>query len=48
MGYLYRGYEIISVQEHYKVMCPDGGSWTEDTIEDAKDSIDEIREAEND
>ena len=42
----YRGFEIKSEQLHYVVImqCPPdrGMEWREDTIKDAKDSIDEF------
>ncbi len=39
----YRGYKIENEFGHYNVTPPDGksGGWTEDTIEEAKQSIDE-------
>ena len=41
MAKLYRGYKIEHEFNHYLVKAPDGSSWTEDTVEDAKESIDE-------
>lgn len=37
----YRGYTIEKEFNHYLVTSPDGKTWTEDTVEDAKRSIDE-------
>lgn len=36
---LYMGYEIKHVGGHYQVTAPDGTTWTEDTVEDAKIEI---------
>lgn len=38
---IYRGYAIEHEFGHIRVTAPDGSSWTEDTVEDAKHSIDE-------
>ena len=37
----YRGYKIENEQGHYKVITPYNETWTEDTIKDAKQTIDE-------
>jgi len=37
----YKGYTIEHDRDHYKVIGPDGSEWTEDTVEDAKETIDE-------
>lgn len=37
----YKGYEIIADHGHYVVIAPDGKEWTEDTLDDAKRSVDE-------
>lgn len=37
----YKGYEIKHDGDHYKVIAPDGREWTEYTVRDAKDAIDE-------
>ena len=37
----YRDYEIEHDGNHYKVIAPDGREWNEDTVTDAKETIDE-------
>ena len=37
---MYEGYRIVHDRGHILVIAPDGTSWTEDTIEDAKHTID--------
>ena len=37
----YCGYEIIHEMDHYKVIAPDGTSWTEATVKEAKTEINE-------
>ena len=37
----YMGYTIEHEFNHYKVIAPDGTEWTEDTVEDAKQAIEE-------
>lgn len=37
----YRGYEIKHDGNHYKVIAPDGREWNEDTVKDAKETIDD-------
>lgn len=32
----YKGYKIEHDRDHYIVIAPDGSSWTEDTVKDAK------------
>lgn len=39
----YKGYMIEHDGDHYRVIAPDGTEWTEDTVRDAKDTIDEDR-----
>ncbi len=41
MEYNYKGYIIEYEKGHYKVTGPNDSEWTEDTIEDAKQAIDE-------
>lgn len=36
----YRGYEITNEKGHCRITAPDGTQWTEDTIEEAKKSVD--------
>ena len=40
----YYSYEIVKYEgkEYYTVRTEDGGEWAEDTVEDAKRSIDEM------
>ncbi len=35
----YLGYEIIHEMDHVKVIAPDGTTWTEDNIKEAKIEI---------
>ena len=35
----YKGYIIEHDGDHYKVIAPDGNEWTEDSIKDAKETI---------
>lgn len=37
----YMGYEIEHEKDHYLVKAPDGTTWTEDTVEEAKIEIKE-------
>lgn len=37
----YKNYKIEHDGNHYKVIAPDGREWSEDTVRDAKDTIDE-------
>jgi len=41
---MYEGYRIVHDRGHILVIAPDGTSWTEDTVEDAKNTIDSMRE----
>ena len=38
----YKGYLIENEKGHYKVTSPQGEEWREDTVKDAKQSIDEL------
>lgn len=37
----YKGFKIEHDGDHYKVTGPNGEEWTEDTVRDAKEAIDE-------
>lgn len=39
--YQYKGYSIEREKHYFVVTSPDGVEWTEDSIEDAKRTIDE-------
>lgn len=41
MNRTYRGYVIYKEFNHYIVVDPNGGEWTEDTVTDAYKAIDE-------
>lgn len=41
MNISYKGFIIKPTHGHFVVVGPDGTSWTEDTIEDAKKAIEE-------
>lgn len=43
----YKGYSIDRDREHYLVTGPEG-MWTEDTVQDAKESIDQMEKEELD
>jgi hypothetical protein len=43
----YRGYSIDRDKGHYLVTGPEG-MWTEDTVDDAKHSIDELEDTVDD
>lgn len=42
----YRGYTIKKEREYYLVTCEDM-QWTEDSVRDAKNTIDELEEGEH-
>ena len=38
---MYRGYMIYEMEYCWEIISPDGDVWTEDTLDDAYDAIDE-------
>lgn len=41
----YKGYEIEHERDHFKIIFPDGTEIEVDTVEDAKQTIDELERA---
>ena len=41
---IYKGYMIRYCRGYYQVISSDGSFWTEDTVEDAKYTIDSLEE----
>lgn len=37
----YRGYEIVQKRNYVEIIDPNGSGWTEDTVKEAKEAIDQ-------